>query len=174
MARKPKELPPYEVDIVEREIDLTPREGHYEDPLAPMPGGVRLIPEQRTPPRGRGELAAAKGLYQDYAKALHRFRGDEVSALADVLGISPEEAQEKKHELHRRITEPVSSGRSLQEIFKEMDVPKEARIYLLRMHAYSDVPAASLKAIEMLNNMDSARIQDVTSYEHYVRSMLNK
>lgn len=165
--RKPKDAPPYEVDIVSGV-----QEGHYVEPYAPIPGGVKMVQEQRPPKRKSGELQAAKSIYKDYVQSLLKYQGNEVFAIADVLGITREEAEERKHELHARLCEPVSSNRSLVTILNEMDLSKEARLAILRHHAYSDIPAASLKAIDAINAMDHGRTQDVTSYEAYLRNLM--
>lgn len=165
--RKPRDAPPYEIDIVEGV-----QEGHYVEAYAPMPGGVKLVQEQKPPRKKPGELQAAKSVYKDYVQALLHYQGNEVFAIADVLNISREEAEERKHELHARLCEPVSSNRSLVTVLNEMDLSKEARLAILRHHAYSSIPAASLKAIDAINAMDHGRTQDVTSYEAYLRNLM--
>lgn len=148
--------------------------GDLIDPLTPLPGGVRLKPvaDQRPPKRKPGEAAAARRVYDEYLRALVRHKGDEVNALSEVLALPITEVEDRRLELHEQILEQAGTGRSLHNLLKESDLGKEARIRILRGHAYSDNPAASLKALQLVDELDQTRIADVNSYESYVRDLM--
>jgi hypothetical protein len=153
------------------------RHGHHQeliDPLVPLPGGVLIkhVKEQRPPRRGPGEASAAKRVYQEYLRALARHGGNEVNAISEVLSIPIAEVEDRRLELHEQILEEAGTGRSLQNILKEQDLTKEARIRILRGHAYSDNPAASLKALQLVDELDQTRVADVNSYESYLRDLM--
>lgn len=178
MPRKP---PPERPDALEGELiegesisysGGHPRQ-HLIDPLAPMPGGViKLVKDQRTKVP-RSEKAASQQVYRDYLANLVRYAGDGPQALSTTLGISLARAQSEFAELHNNLLKNVTP-RSISEVLKEIDLHKEARLAILKQHAYGSVPAASLKAIDMLNDMDSVRSQDDTSYEAYIRAVQDK
>lgn len=89
------------------------------------------------------------------------------------MGIDLDEAESKFPELHDKIIRSATA-RSVGEVLKEMDLHKEARLEILKQHAYGSVPAASLKALDMISEMDSIRSQDASSYESYIRAVVDK
>jgi hypothetical protein len=180
MPRKPPKENPLEGEVIDLDAQYSSyggakrvHEGRYIDPLSPLPGGViKLVKDQRTKP-SRGEKAASSAVYREYLQNLVRFSGDGVQALASTLGISLEKAEEGFPELHAGIIKNVAP-RSIAEVLKENDLHKDVRIQILKSHAFGQVPAASLKALDMINQMDSVRSQDDSSYESYVRAVQEK
>jgi hypothetical protein len=153
------------------------RHGHHQeliDPLVPLPGGqpIKYVKEQRPPRRKPGEASAGKQIYRDYLRALSRHGGDEVAAISEVLVMPIAEVEERRLELHEQILEEAGTGRSLQIMLKENDLNKEARVRILRGHVYSENPAASLKALQLVDEIDQTRVADSNSYESYLRELL--
>lgn len=145
---------------------------HYVDPLTPLPGAIKLVKNQRAPRRKPGAASAARDLYSDYLRALVNHGGDDAAALAETLDIPREEAARRRSELRGRILADGDSGHSLQDMLKTYDLGKRARLAILRAHAYSAVPAASLKAVDMLNEIDQGRATDTGSYESWLRTVM--
>ncbi len=148
---------------------------HLIDPLTPLPGGVKLkqVREQRPPKRKSVEAAESKRIYSEYARELVANGGDEIAALAQVLNLSTVEVEANRFELHNKVMEQAGSGRSLRTLLAENDLSKETRIRILRSHAFnSSNPAASLKALQLVDELDQERIADVNSYESYLRDLM--
>jgi hypothetical protein len=108
--------------------------------------------------------------YDAYLDALVMYAGDSCKALATVFGIELEEAREKYalllDDVHRGQGESGTGA-----LLARNDLAIEARIKLLRRHAYSEIPAASLKALDMIDNIDGDS-GSTGSYDQYVRSIM--
>ena len=177
--RKPRAEPPYEADQDVPESGQIPHGGgggahHHQqliDPHAPLPGAIKIVSDQRPPRRGRGVAESDRAKYALYLEELVRTGGDVASALATALNIPLEEAHEKRAELHAEMLEK-GMGRSVSKVLRESDLNAEGRIAVLRSLVYSGVPAAQLRAIDLLSEMDQGRGEDENaSYEAFVRSL---
>lgn len=149
------------------------------DPHRALPGGMLSIPppkrvrDQREPRRKPAEIKASRKLYRDYLEALTLLRSM-VLALAHVFEIDPEEAQMRLVELHDKVLEGAPPARGTPELLREYDLTKEARFRILASHMYSGNPAASLKAVDTINNMDAGSHSQGGSYESYVFKILQE
>lgn len=152
---------------------------HRVDAYRPFDGGVPVVQEHVPKRRGRrrkDELASIEQAeakrrserYDRFLDALIALGGDTDSALAIVYGISVQEATERHDELHADVLAGVPTS-SISEMLERRDLSQAARLTLLRRHAFSPNPAASLKALDMLAELDSGRGQDAGTYEQYVR-----
>lgn len=181
MPRKQKVTGSYEVDLEGKQEHQESAVGfdapHHQvliDPLAPMSGAIKMVSDQRAPKRKPGQAKAAKEVYQLFLRNLVALNGNEVQALSATLGLNQSDVENRAQELKDSIIANATTGRSLQDILKVYNINKEARIAILASHAFSSVPAASLKAIDMLNDLDAGRVADEASYESYVRRILYK
>ncbi len=149
--------------------------GELLDPLQPLPGGIKMVRGQRRKRTPAGDRAAAIALYRDYLDTLTACNGRRAEALSRVLGISIEAATREEHILHARMMDSLPQNATLSEMLKVYDLSREARLVVLRQHVYSPLPAASLKALDMLNELDANTGADTTgSYESYVRALAGR
>lgn len=105
--------------------------------------------------------------YDRYLDLVREYAGDREAALAAVYGLTKEAARAQLREL---LTD-VQSGRatsSVSQTLENYDLSLTARANLLRTHAYSDNPAASLKAVQLAGELEGNRA-DLGSFEDYLR-----
>ena len=105
--------------------------------------------------------------YDRYLDALISMQGDTDAALAVVYGVSVQEAVDRHDELLPDVQAGVPAS-NINEMLKRRDLDKAARVTILRKWAFCNNPAASLKALDMLADLDEGSPQ-VGSYEQYVR-----
>lgn len=150
---------------------------HRVDPYRMLPGAV---PPEDAPKRRRGrkknedKIAEARAharwrmeRYDRYLDALSDMHGDTIGALAIVYQVPLEVAEQKRSELLADVQTGLATA-SFAEQLVRLDLDRNARLAMLRKHVYARNPAQSLKAIEMVSELDS-KSPDVGSYEHYVR-----
>jgi len=152
---------------------------HRIDPYRTLPGAMpdAIVPtgkRKRGRPRKddaeamvRAEAKRKLQKYDRYLDALIALQGDTDAALAVVNGISPQEAMDRHDELLIDVQAGVPAS-SMVEMMKRRDLDKAARITLIRKWAYSANPAASLKALDMLSDLEEGTA-DTGSYEQYVK-----
>jgi hypothetical protein len=156
-----------------------PKKHHHEDAYESLPGAVANVkrgPEEPAPPtranlalaadvRADQEMRAAR--YDRYLEALASNMGDAVAALAEAFEITQEQARANQRALHAEVRSG-SGGSDIAPILERADLDIVARVRVLRQHVYSNVPAASLKAIDMLSEMEGSG-GNVGSFEQYLR-----
>jgi hypothetical protein len=113
------------------------------------------------------EVKARGERYNRYLDAMIEFAGDQEQALADVYGLTVEEVRPRRLELQADVRNGLGSS-DLADVLEQNDLTMRARATLLRKHAYSLNPAASLKAIDMVTELEGER-SDVGSFESYLR-----
>lgn len=162
------------------------REKHI-DPYLALEGGSKPTDEPHKPKRKRGgnkktaiqkELAAAQqgvrqreNRYDMYLDAMVGTGGNRVAALAVVFKISEQEAVDRYNELLAEVQRGIPTS-SVTEVLERNDVTTHARVKVLRRHLYGPIPAASLKAAEMLADLDDRPAHSGTRYEHYIRMVM--
>jgi len=154
------------------------RHAHAEDPYESPPGAVVVV-SSSVPKRPQTPLDATRrtvarkdqqmrgNRYERYLLLMQEYEGDQVKALAEVYGLEPGEVRLRLRELHADVKSGIGSS-SLSSILEAQDLSMTARASLLRKHAYSENPAASLKAIQMVGEFEGAR-SDTGSFEEYLR-----
>lgn len=165
----------------------TSRGGHAHDldPYAPPPGAVpgrskelattAAVPIKRKMTKediaardeARRVMKMRAARYERYLDALVEFGGDQEQALADVYGLPREEVRLRRVELHADVKSGIGSS-ELSEVLERNDLALASRVAVLRKHAFSANPAASLKALDMVSEMEGTR-GDVGSFESYLR-----
>lgn len=113
------------------------------------------------------DISMRIGRHKRYLDALAEFGGSQEQALAEVYGLSVDETRMRRAELQRDVNSGMGTI-SQEEILRGNDLSFEARAKVLRSHMYSSVPAASLKAIEILGNIEGNR-SDLGDFETYLR-----
>lgn len=137
-------------------IQFGPRARHQEatgtlmDPKLPLPGPIKRVQGQRPPKQQR---IAVKDRYDTYLRLLRQFNGDPVPALAAVFNITEDEAHENATELHKTLVKGTDVDRPMDELLTSLDLTQPAVLGVIRRHLYSDHPAASLKAADMIRDM---------------------
>lgn len=136
------------------------RKGKQEllDPRSSLPGAIKTVGGNRPAHGEKAETenqAKVRRQYVAYLQALVRHNGNQIPALAEAYGISEIEAERKQVDLHDRLVRSAK-GLSQSELMRRYDLGPEVRTFLLRAHAFSPNPAVSLKAIDMLNDIDGA------------------
>jgi hypothetical protein len=128
------------------------------DPREPLPTGVANhddVPRLQTVEASDARLS--KDLATVYARNLIAFDGDVIRALAATFGVSEDEATARMRELHERARGASRATTSIGEMFERHDVTSEVRIAKLREMMFSPQPAAALKAIDVLNDLDATQ-----------------
>jgi hypothetical protein len=157
---------------------------HRIDPYRTLPGAIpdAIVPtgkRKRGRPRKddaeamvRAEAKRKLQRYDRYLDALIAMQGDTDAALAVVYGISPMEAQDRHDDLLVDVQAGVPAS-SMSEMMKRRDLDKAARVTILRKWVFSANPAASLKALDMLGDLEEGQA-DAGSYEMYVKLALQE
>lgn len=152
-----------------------------EDPYESLPGAVPTsvttepIKREMTGTdiklRKQAQLdAKVRGArYDRYLDAMTEHDGDQEKALADVYNLPVEQVRLQRAELHADVRLGMASS-SLGEALEQNDLALAARVTLLRKHAYSPHPGASLKAIDMANAMEGGT-SDLGSFESFLRTV---
>lgn len=168
-----------DADTVEQEllppIDINaPRTGErdaWKDPLQALSGSTEGA--QRHPAAPIKPYNEHRARYHDYLEALNDHDGQRIKALADVYGLSEEEARKREHELHTDVLRGIGNS-TLSDILENEDLGKHARAKLLARHAYSGVPAASLAAIKIASDLDGDKHDSGARYEQHLRRILSE
>jgi len=136
-------------------------------PKAPRTHKIKNVEQQDLAEVQRAVRERARR-YESYLDALIYTQGDRVEALARVFKVSPTEVLERYHELLTEVQRGATK-QTVAETLEQNDLSLSARVKVLRKHLYSEVPAAALKAADMLNELDDKPTTSGTLYEHYVR-----
>lgn len=156
-----------------------PTRGKLLDPQAPLPGALKRVgplaekedtKQQKLVIKADQKILRAK--FDQYCRELTKSYGDPVPALAIVFDISEDEARERQVELHDEITRAVNSL-STKDLLDMSGLSKPYRIMKLKLAMNSDNPAAMLKAIDMLNDMDGASKTSGETWEEWIASALH-
>ncbi len=152
----------------------------YATPAGAVPGKISGMeshsgPITRKPTKkdaigrelAKAEQRALGRRYRAYLKAATKSGLDRAAAIAEVMGLSIEEAEANFDELHGEIMR----GRGHTEIgtiLEENDLGIQERVTIMRDWAYSDNAAASLNSIKLLNEM-SGEDRAVEPFEKFLR-----
>lgn len=140
------------------------------DPQAPLPGAMKRVGPRPEPSAKEIKEADPKHLREKfdlYCRLLAEHYGEPVPALAAVFGISLEEAAERQAELHNEITR-ATSAMTQRDLFSMLNISKEHRTARLKTMMYCDNPAVSLKAMDMLNDMDGNAKSSGDTWEEWI------
>jgi len=148
------------------------------DPYESAPGAVILTREPIKRPLTRAEMAERDERreeqkiratrYLRFLDALHDNGGDEATALAIAYDRTPEAVALNFYELLEDVRAGLGST-SLANVLEHNDLSQAARIRLFRKHAYSENPAASLKALQLVGELEGGRGDHVGSFESTLR-----
>lgn len=158
---------------------------HEVDPYVTPPGAINArgkLAESTTRPisrqltaedkaaraQARKDAKARGARYDKYLDALAENLGNQEAALAAVFpDLTPEAIAVQKYAL----LEAVRSGQgssSIADVLEKHDLGLHARVSVLRQHVYSNNPAASLKAVDMVNELHG-ETSDQGTFESYLR-----
>lgn len=154
------------------------RPEHRIDPYQAAPGGVPTTDQKPKARRKKNDDIAAKesseaadGLRYDlYLDRLIAMGGDKLAAIASIFNLSLQETQARFEELYAQIQHGKASS-SIGELLDRNDLNKAAQVAILRRHAYSPNPAASLKALDMIGDLSGTN-EEADSYDRYVRAIM--
>ena len=156
------------------------KHGTARDPREPLPSGHTdadgeaqnddLEKHQEVLPPIPGENKKAENVATTYAKALIAQQGDVVGALANVFDVTKEYALANMIALHERARGASRANNSMSDMIERHDLTTEIRLAKLREMLFSDAPAVSLKAMDMIGEMDAtAKSKRIgTSWESFV------
>ncbi len=155
------------------------KHGHDIDPYEAAPGAApvtssrpieRALTAQDTQNRSvaQAERRERGNRYLRYLDAMVEFNGNQDMALAQVYGLQVEDAAARRIELQADVRTGLGTT-DIGEQLERNDLSLTARLALYRRHAYSPVPAASLKALEAVSELEGERA-DVGSFESYLRT----
>jgi hypothetical protein len=146
------------------------RKADDRDPREPLEvGNVEdaATVEAATPPDSR----SAKNLSTIYARNLVATGGDVIKSLAITFAISEDEASDRFMELHQQARGASRSNLSIGDMLERHDLTTEVRLAKLREAVFHPDPRVSLKAVEMVGELDatskSKRIG--TTWESFVQ-----
>jgi hypothetical protein len=151
------------------------REDPYESPPGAVPHVVSSAPLKRkltaAEKKQQSELRAEHKMlatrHAAYLDALGENGGDRVKALSHVLGISEDDVRPQLLDLLAEVRRGLAVS-PLGELLERNGLDLAARVNILRGHAYSDNPAASLKAVDLVQEMQG-QTSDTGSFENYLR-----
>lgn len=158
----------------------THKREHVEDAYKSLPGavvprGTTREPKKNPTPADRvmqqerlAEQHVRADRYARYLDALAENGGDQEGALAEVYGLTVEAVRLQRSDLQEDVRSGIGSS-SLAQILERNDLSMAARAHVLRRHVYSESPAASLKALDMVGELDGARGADMGSFEQFLR-----
>lgn len=183
----PRRKPKGETQTLESPILMLPpgkprhRHPHEDDPYESLPGGVprvevtghepitrklsRAEEQQRSVALSEQAMRATR--YTRYLEAMVRLGGDQIAALAEVYELTPQDVEERHLELQADVRAGIGTS-VLADVLEKNDLSVAARAAVLRKHLYSTNPAASLKALDLVNDMEGDRA-DFGSFESYLR-----
>lgn len=153
----------------------------YETPLGAVPAKVSNIVRELQRPitrpqtkadelarqEAKSELRIRASRYRSYLDEMIANGGDQLAALAVVYGLDIDEVKERRDELHADVRSGIG-GTELAEVLEQHDLGLNTRVALLKKHAFSDIPAASLKAVDMINDLEGDS-GSVGTFESYLR-----
>jgi hypothetical protein len=156
---------------------------HYYDPLKPLVGPVQDV----TPGKKKKGKKAVGGLtatqveetkerrrrYDTFIDQMIENGGDQIYALAMTYGVSPEEIRANLINYKTDVMTGMNSS-SVSDLLEHAGIGKAARIGILRKHVYSTDARESLVALKMALDLDGDKHNTGTSYESYLRMVLNK
>ena len=126
------------------------------DPRDPLPMGATM---EMQPPTGEVRRVdggdASKRLLDRYSRALIAHGGDPIPALAQAFELPESEVAPRMIELHERIVGAAKANQVDADLFERYDVTQHVQIAMLRQHLFAPDAKVSLKAIEMLREMDA-------------------
>lgn len=146
------------------------------DPQAALPGAMKRVgpkPIQTEKQQNKADPKHLRQRFSSYCKELVKSAGDPVPAIAMIYGISEEEAREREIELHSEIMRAVNNM-SQKELFEMNGISKAHRTMVLKDMMYSDIPAARLKAVDMLNDMDGSSKSSGDTWEEWAAMAMGK
>jgi hypothetical protein len=163
---------------------------HYYDPLTPLVGPISDVTPQsvlrkkkskRNPKSNLGPLTdaqvaesrARRVRYDTYINELVQTGGDTVAALARTYGVFQDEVRENLAAYKTDVATGMASC-SVSDLLEEAGLGKAARVGILRKHAYNADPKVSLVATKLAMDLDGDKHDRGTSYETYLRLVLNK
>lgn len=156
----------------------------YETPAGAVPAKVSNLKTQSAPitreptkadelarQEAKTELRIRASRYRSYLDEMITNGGDQLAALSIVYGLSIDEVKERREELHADVRSGIGAT-ELAEVLEQHDLGLNTRIAILRKHAFSDIPAASLKAVDMVNDLegDSGSFGTFESYLRLVKA----
>lgn len=146
---------------------------HRLDPWAPLPGAVEQphYPTSARAPAVPDDAAVRRSRYDRYLDSLVATHGDAVAALAAVYDLTEKEVGLRYTELLADVRAEAGTSR-MADLLESQDLSKAARLRVLRNHVFSGAPAASLKALDMLAEMEGTGHDVEASYEQYVRAVI--
>lgn len=175
MARKPAEIADdATLPIVSGRKTKTTNQ-RLIDPQAPLPGAMKRVGPNlaKRSPEKKADPKHLRDRYALYCRLLAENYGNPAPALAEVFDISIEEAQLRQVELHTEITRAMQ-GVSTRELFTMNQMSKEHRLMHLRSLMYHPNPAVSLKAMDMLNELDGATKSSGDTWEEWIGLALGR
>lgn len=102
-----------------------------------------------------------------YLDLLAEHGGNREAALAELYGMTREEVRPQLLDLVADVRRGLAVS-PLGDLLEQHGLDLSARVNLLSRHAYSDNPAASLKSIDMVNEL-SGQVNDGGSFESFLR-----
>lgn len=158
---------------------ISHKRDHQEDPYESPPGAVphvlQSVPLKR-------KLTDAEKTAQIETRKEHKFlatrharyldlmiehKGDRELALADIFEISPADARVQLLDLLAEVRRGLAVS-PLGELLERGGLDLAGRVNILTKHAYSDNPAASLKAIDLASEMAGTTANE-GSFESFLR-----
>lgn len=151
------------------------REDPYESPAGAVPQVIRVEPlrrklteaekQQQVATRKEHKMLATR--HARYLDALIEFKGDREQALGDVFGLTPDEVRPQLLDLLAEVRRGLAVS-PLGTLLEQQGLDLQGRVNVLARHAYSDNPAASLKSIDMINELAGQGANE-GSFEAYLR-----
>lgn len=166
-------LPPARTSHKGREHDVDP----YASPAGAVPHQViksesvkrKMTAEEKAAQieiRKEHKMLAAR--HDRYLDALIEFKGDRELALADVFGLTPDEVRPQVLDLVAEVRRGLAVS-PLGELLERRGLDLAGRVNILSRHAYSDNPAASLKAVDLAAEM-AGQTANEGSFESFLRT----
>lgn len=154
---------------------------HKADPYESLPGAVKSVVTTSVVPinrkmnkrdlalrdEARLEQKMLAERYDHYLDALAEQGGDQIQALSQVFGLSVADVRIRRQELQAEVRRGVGTS-SVADTLEKFDLGLVARARVLRSHVYSENPAASLKALDMIQELAGDN-QDSGTFESFLR-----
>jgi hypothetical protein len=181
--RKPDKVEISDEQILNLPVPVVPSHREHEhrvDPWQSLPGAMpdpnpskpkkQRKDEVEQQIRERGKMRLKR--YDRFLDDLAACAGNEVHALAMTYSVSQEEARERYNELMEDVQAGVATS-SISDDLHRYHAGKAARARVISRWLYSNNPAASLKAADMANELDSGG-PDLGSFEQYARNAASR
>lgn len=141
-------------------------EPHVIDPDLPLPGDTKRVNE--TPLQIRRQEVVEQYTFANYTKALVHCGGDPVQAIAQLKGITQEDAAEHL-DVHLAEIRRIGASIGQSAMIDALDVGFPNRLAVIHDAMYSKSIAARLKSVEMMediekrlgNRREGQRIEDL-------------